>query len=173
MIQRPDPGCFAIPSRGPCSAFLILTGLLAIGCALNPGPRQMYEGAPLPKEQVGIIRSGCMMGNGLTIMTTQIDGKEISDFCADFALLPGEHQIEVSAKQLGPKLETRMMGSGRVMGAPPFPMGAVPEQGYQVIWSSPSTLQITCTVLAGREVTIVGTGGVGQEWQARCQKREP
>jgi hypothetical protein len=152
--------------------FLILTGLLAIGCALNPDPLQMYEGAPLPKEQVGIIRSGCIMGNGLTIMTTQIDGKDISDFCADFALLPGEHQIEVSAKRLGPKLETGMMGSGRVMGAPPFPMSAGSEQRSEVIWSSPSTLRITCTVLAGKEVTIVGTGGVGQEWQARCQERE-
>jgi hypothetical protein len=113
------------------------------------------------------------MGTGLSIMTTQIDGKDISDFCADFALLPGEHQIDVSAKQLGPKLETGMMGSGRVMGAPPFPTGARPEQGSQVIWSSPSTLQISCTVVAGKEVTIVGTGGAGQEWQARCQEREP
>lgn len=173
MMKRPEFGCSGITSGRPCSVFLILTGLLAIGCALNPGPRQMYEGAPLPKEQVGIIRSGCIMGTGLSIMTTRIDGKDISDFCADFALLPGEHQIEVSAQRLGPKLETGTMGSERVMGAPRFPMGGIPDQTSQVIWSSPSTLQISCTVVAGKEVTIVGTGGAGQEWQARCQEREP
>jgi hypothetical protein len=132
----------------------------------------MYAGAPLPKELVGIIRSGCIAGSGLSIMTTQIDGKDVSDICADFALLPGEHQIEVSAKRLVPKLETGMMGSGSVLGGPPSPMDARPQQGSQVIWASPSPLRITCTVRAGQEVIIVGTGGVGQEWQARCQERK-
>ena len=128
MNPRPDLGVFGIAPQQSCSAFLILTGLLAIGCALNPSPRQMYEGAPLPKEQVGIVRTGCTTGSGLTIMTTQIDGKDIADGCADFALLPGEHQIELSAKQLAPKFETGMMGSGSVLGAPPTPMGARPDR---------------------------------------------
>lgn len=129
----------------------------------------MYEGAPLPKEQVGIVRSGCVAGPGLKIMTTQINGKEISDVCADFALLPGEHQIELSAEQLVPKLETGMLRSGSVLGAPPTSTGAGPEQTSQVIWASQSPLRITCTVRAGQEVTIVGTRGMGQEWEARCQ----
>jgi hypothetical protein len=131
----------------------------------------MYEGAPLPKEQVGIVRSGCVAGPGLTIMTTQIDGKDISDVCADFALLPGEHQIELSAKQLTPKLEPSMLRSGSVLGAPPSPRGAQPEQGSQVIWASTSPLRITCTVRAGQEVSIVGARGMDQEWQARCQEK--
>ena len=151
------------------SAFLILTGLLAISCALSPSPRQMYEGAPLPKEQVGIVRSGCVAGPGLKIMTTQIDGKEISDVCADFALLPGEHQIELSAKQLSPKVEPSMLSSGSIPGPPP--KGARPEQSSQVIWASTSPLRITCTVQAGQEVTIVGARGTDQDWQARCQER--
>ena len=132
----------------------------------------MYEGAPLPKEQVGIVRNGCVAGPGLTIMTTQIDGKDISDVCADFTLLPGEHQFELSAKQLVPKIETEVTGTGSILGGPQSPMGARPEQGSQVIWASQSTLRITCTVRAGQEVTIVGTKGMGQEWQARCQERE-
>jgi hypothetical protein len=105
-------------------------------------------------------------------MTTQIDGKGISDVCADFALLPGEHQLELSAKQLVPKIETDMTGTGRILGGPQPPMGPRPEQGSQVIWASTSPLQITCTVRAGQEVTIVGAKGMGQEWQARCQERE-
>jgi hypothetical protein len=134
----------------------------------------MYEGAPLPKEQVGIVRSGCVAGPGLTIMTTQIDGKGISDVCADFALLPGEHQIELSAKQLAPKLEHRTLGSGPVpLGAPPTPpMSTSQEEVSQVIWASTSPLRITCTVRAGQEVTIVGARRMDQEWQARCQERE-
>ena len=76
----------------------------------------MYERAPLPKEQVGTVRSGCTAGAGLTIMTTKIDGKDISDVCADFALLPGEHQIELSAKQLSPKVEPSMLSSGSILG---------------------------------------------------------
>jgi hypothetical protein len=172
MRARPDSGFSELSSRRSCSACLILTGLLAIGCALNPSPRQMYEGAPLPKEQVGIVRSGCVAGPGLTIMTTQIDGKGISDVCADFALLPGEHQIELSAKQLVPKIETDMTGTGTILGGPQSRMGPRPEQGSQVIWASTSPLQITCTVRAGQEVTIVGSRRMGQEWQARCQERE-
>ena len=171
MNPRPDLGVFGIAPQQSCSAFLILTGLLAIGCALNPSPRQMYEGAPLPKEQVGIVRTGCTTGSGLTIMMTQIDGKDIADGCADFALLPGEHQIELSAKQLAPKFETGMMGSGSVLGAPPTPMGARPDQEAQVIWASQSPLRITCTVQAGQELTIVGARGMGQDWRARCQER--
>jgi len=48
----------------------------------------MYDGPPLPKEQGGIVRSGCIEQSGLTILTTQIDGKAIADGCTDFALLP-------------------------------------------------------------------------------------
>jgi hypothetical protein len=171
MIARPDPSFVGISLRRLCSACLILTGLLAISCALSPSPRQMYEGAPLPKEQVGIVRSGCVAGPGLKIMATQIDGKEISDVCADFALLPGEHQIELSAEQLVPKLETGMLRSGSVLGAPPFPMSVQPDQTSQVVWASQSPLRITCSLRAGEEVTIVGTRGMGQEWEARCQER--
>lgn len=171
-MARPDPDFFELSSRQSVSAFLMLTGLLAIGCALSPSPRQMYEGAPLPKEQVGIVRSGCVAGPGLTIMTTQIDGKDISDVCADFALLPGEHQLELSAKRLAPKIDTPMIRSGSVLGAPPSPMGATPDEESSVIWASSSPLRITCTVQAGQEVTIVGSRGMGEEWQARCQERE-
>jgi hypothetical protein len=143
-----------------------------MGCSMSPSPRQMYEGAPLPKEQVGIVRSGCTAGPGLTIMTTQIDGKDISDVCADFALLPGEHQIELSAKQLSPKVEPSMLSSGSILGPTPSPKGARPEQSSQVIWASTSPLRITCRVRAGQEVIIVGARGMDQEWQARCQERE-
>src|SRR5262249_22579743 len=106
MMARPIPGVFGISLRQSCHVFLILTGLVANGCAaLSPSPQKMYEGPPLPKEQIGILHSGCRVGSGLTIMTTQIDGKDIADGCADFALSPGEHHIELSAKQLSPKLE--------------------------------------------------------------------
>ena len=116
MMARPAPGVFGISSRRSCDAFLILTGLVAIGCALSPIPQKMYEGPPLPKEQIGILHSGCHMGSGLTIMTTQIDGKDIADGCADFALSPGDHHIELSAKQLSPKLEKPyVMSSGTVL----------------------------------------------------------
>ncbi len=131
----------------------------------------MYEGSPLPKEQVGIVRSGCTEGSGLTIMTTQIDGQDIADGCADFTLLPGEHHIELSAKRQAPKAETNVMGSGMVLRGRPTPMGTRPEEGSRVIWASTSPLRITCTVQAGQEVIIVGTKGVGQDWQARCQEQ--
>jgi hypothetical protein len=165
--------CFGISLQRSCSAFLILAGLLVIGCALIPSPQQMYDGPPLPKEQVGIVRSGCVAGSGLTIMTTQIDGKDISDVCADFALLPGEHQFELNAKQLAPKLEPSMQGPGPVLGGPRYPMSTPrQEEVSQVIWASTSPLRITCTVRAGQEVTIAGARGMDQEWQARCQERE-
>jgi hypothetical protein len=156
-----------------CRAFLILAGLLTVGCALFPSPQQMYDGPPLPKEQVGIVRSGCVAGSGLTIMTTQIDGKDISDVCGDFALLPGEHQLELSAKQLAPKLEPSMQGPGPVLGGPRYPMSTPrQEEVSQVIWASTSPLRITCSLQAGQEVTIVGARGMDQEWEARCQERE-
>lgn len=133
----------------------------------------MYEGPPLPKEQIGILRSECRVGSGLIIMTTQIDGKDIADGCADFALSPGDHHIELSAKQLSPKLETYVVGSGTSLMPPPAPMGTRPEQDSQVIWASTSPLRITCTVQAGQEVIIVGTKGVGEDWSARCQEHTP
>jgi hypothetical protein len=170
MMARPAPGVFGISSRRSCHAFLILTGLVAIGCALSPSPRKMYEGPPLPKEQIGILRSGCFAGSGLTIMTTQIDGKDIDDGCADFALSPGEHHIELSAKQLSPKLEPHyMVTPGNLPGR--APIGARPEQVSQVIWASTSPLRITCRVQAGQEIIIIGTKGEGEDWLARCQEQ--
>ena len=153
----------------PCGGFLTLMGLLCVGCAWSSSPRQMYEGAPLPKEQVGIVRSGCVLESGLNVMVVQIDGKDISDVCADFALLPGEHHIDLSAEWLAPRLEAPIMSSGRVLGAPPMSGG--PQQGSRVIWQAPSPQSITCTLQAGKEVTIVGTGGMGPDWSARCQER--
>ncbi|HEX4968896.1 MAG TPA: hypothetical protein VFV44_10265 [Nitrospiraceae bacterium] len=43
-------------------------------------------------------------------MATKTDGKDIADGYADFALLPGEHHIELSAEHLAPKLEPYVMG---------------------------------------------------------------
>ena len=174
MTARPAHGVFGISSRRSCHAFLILTGLVAIGCSLSTSPLKMYEGPPLPNEHIGILHSGCFAGNGLTIMTTQIDGKDNADGCADFGLLPGEHHIELSAEQLAQKLEPHVMGgSGSVLGASPVPMGARPEKVSPVIWASTSPLRITCTVQAGQEVIIVGTKGVGEDWLARCQEHTP
>jgi hypothetical protein len=65
----------------------------------------MYEGPPLPKEQVGILHSGCTDGVGLTILTMQIDGKDIADGCADLALLPGEYHLKLSARQQSRKAQ--------------------------------------------------------------------
>jgi len=154
-----------------CGGLLAVIALFSGGCALMPGPVQMYEGASLPKEQVGIVRSACQTGSGLTIMVVQIDGKQVSDACADFALLPGEHQLEVSAKRMAPRIDTPMMGSGSALGAPPSPVGASAGQESSVIWASQSPLRITCTILAGQEVTIVATVGTGPDWEARCQER--
>jgi hypothetical protein len=174
MMARPASGVFGISSRRSCHAFLIVTGLVAIGCALSPSPQKMYEGPPLPKEQIGILHSGCRVGSGLTIMTTQIDGKDIADGCADFALSPGEHHIELSAKQLSPKLEPYVVSSGTtILGRSPAPMGTRPEHDSQVIWASTSPLRITCRVQAGQEVIIVGSKGVGEDWLARCQEHTP
>lgn len=171
MMTRLASAAFGIASRQSWRIFLLLPGLLFPGCALNPGPRQMYEGPPLPKEQVGIIHSGCVARSGLTITTTKIDGKDVEDGCADFALLPGEHRLELTAKQLAPKLDGYVVGSGSVLGAPTTPMGARPEQMPHVIWASQSPLVIICTVRAGQEVAIVGARGAGQDWQAGCQER--
>jgi hypothetical protein len=170
MMTRPVPAVFRIASRRSGQLLLLLTGLMTIGCAQSLSPRQMYDGPPLPKEQVGIIRSGCTEGSGLTIMTTQIDGKEVADGCADFALLPGEHQLELSAKQQSPKAEIPVTGSGMVFGRP-TPMASRPEEGSRVVWASTSPLRITCSVRAGQEVIIVGSKGMGEDWQARCQEQ--
>ena len=171
MMTRPAHGVFGIASRRSGHAFLLLTGLVAVGCAQSLNPRQMYEGPPLPKEQVGIVRNGCTEGSGLRIMTTQIDGKDIADGCADFALLPGEHHLELSAKQQSPKADAPVMSSGMVLGGRPFPTGARPEEGSRVVWASTSPLRITCRVQAGQEVIIVGSKGMGEDWQAGCQEQ--
>ena len=89
-MTRLAPAVFGLSSRRCCHAFFILTGFAAIGCSQSLSPRQMYEGPPLPKEEVGIVRSGCTEESGLTIMTTQVDGKDITDGCADFAGVAGD-----------------------------------------------------------------------------------
>ena len=58
-----DRSCFGISSRHSSSAFLMLAALLALSCSLGPTPKQMYEGPPLPKEQVGIVRNWMCGGN--------------------------------------------------------------------------------------------------------------
>jgi hypothetical protein len=131
----------------------------------------MYEGLSLPKEQVGIVRSACQTGPGLTIMIVRIDDKDVKNACADFALLPGDHHLELSAKRLAPKMDTPMIRSGSMMGAPPSPSGATPDEELPVIWASSSPLRITCRIQAGQEVTVVGSVGAGNEWEAHCQKR--
>jgi hypothetical protein len=156
-----------------CGRLLTVLGFLCIGCALKASPIQMYEGAALPKDQVGIVRSGCTEDGGLTIMIVRIDGKDVADSCADFALLPGDHDIEVSGKRLSLRMDTPMIRSGSVLGAPPSPTGGMRDEQSRVIWASSSPLQITCTVRAGEEVIIVGSAGMGPDWQARCQKRAP
>jgi hypothetical protein len=142
--------------------------LLAAGCALKPNPVQMYEGASLPKEEVAVVRSACKTGPGLSIMIVRIDDKDVPNVCADFALLPGEHHLELSGKQLAPGLDTPMIRSGSAMGAPPSPMGATREEELPVIWASSSPLRITCHIQAGQEVTIVGNVGTGPDWEAKC-----
>jgi len=151
-----------------CGGCLIVVGLLSGGCALKASPVQMYEGASLPKEQVGIVRSACKTGPGLTIMIVRIDSKDIPNVCADFALLPGDHTLELSAKRLAPRMDTPMIRSGSMMGAPPSPVGATDEE-LPVIWASSSPLRVTCTLQAGQEVTIIGNAGTGRDWEARCQ----
>jgi len=156
-----------------CGGCLVVVGLLSGGCALRASPVQMYEGALLPKEQVGIVRSACKTGPGLTIMIVRIDGKDIPNVCADFALLPGDHTLELSAKRLAPRIDTPMIRSGSMMGAPPSPIGATEDEELPVIWASSSPLRVICTLQAGQEVTIVGNAGPGPDWEARCQQRAP
>ena len=64
---------FDIALRPWCRTFLLLMGAVTGGCSHSMNVQQMYDGPPLPKEQVGIIRSGCIEGGGLTIMATEID----------------------------------------------------------------------------------------------------
>ncbi|HKY70369.1 MAG TPA: hypothetical protein VJL88_00450 [Nitrospira sp.] len=130
----------------------------------------MYEGASLPKEQVAIVRSACKTGPGLTIMIVRIDDKVVPNVCADFALLPGDHNLELSAKRLAPRIDTPIIRSGSMTGAPPSPMGATPDEELPVIWASSSPLRITCSIQAGQEVTILGTVGTGPDWEAKCVK---
>jgi len=157
-------------SEGLCSGCLFMAGLLSGGCGLWPSPVQMYEGPSLPKEQVGIVRSACKTGPGLTIMIVRIDDNDTINGCADFALRPGDHTLELSAKRLAPRLDTPMIRSGSALGAPPSPGGAAPEEELPVIWASSSPLRISCTVLAGEEVTITGQVGAGPDWEAKCVK---
>ncbi len=49
----------------------------------------MYEGASLPKEQVGIVRSACKTGPGLTIMIVRIDDKDITNGLRGFRTAAG------------------------------------------------------------------------------------
>lgn len=148
-----------------------MVGLLSAGCGLRASPVQMYEGPTLPKEQVGIVRSACKTGPGLTIMIVRIDDKDIPNVCADFALLPGDHSLEVSAKRLAPRMDTPMITSGSMMGAPSSPVSAAPDEESSVIWASSSPLRIICPVQAGQEITIVGSVRTGTDWQAQCQQR--
>lgn len=155
----------------PIGAIRFLSGLLAAGCVLTPGPRQLYDGPMLPREQVGIVRSGCAPDGGLTVMVVAVDGRDVADGCADFAVLPGDHRFDLTAELLAPELGSPMMGSGGVLGAPPSGMGGAPRQGSRIIWQSRSPLAMTCTVQAGQEVVIVGTAATGPDWQAHCQER--
>ena len=82
-------------------------------------------------------------GVGLTIMIVRIDGKDISNGCGDFALLPGDHQLELSAKRLSPRIDTPMIRSGSMTGAPPSPVGATQDEELPVIWASSSPLRVT------------------------------
>ena len=150
-------------------AYLLQTAALTMGCAGSLSPQHMYDGPPLSKEQVAIVHSGCIERSGLTITTMRIDGKDTADGCRDFALLPGEHHIELSAKQQSPQTDAPMMSSGMVLGGRPAPTSARPNEASRVIWASTSPLQITCTLHAGQEVIIAGIKGMGEDWQARCE----
>lgn len=145
--------------------------LLLSACGLRASPVQMYDGPLLPKEQVGIVRSACKTGPGLTIMIVRIDDRDVKNVCADFALLPGEHNLDVAAKRLAPRMDTPPIRSGSMTGAPPSPVGAAADDEMPVIWASSSPLRITCAVQAGQEVTIMGNVGTGTEWEAHCQER--
>src|SRR5688572_29881117 len=104
---------------------LVVAGILTGGCALRASPVQMYEGPSLPKEQVSILRAACKTTPGLTIMIMRIDDKDVRNGCADFALLPGDHQLELSAKQLAPRIDTPMIRSGSATGPPPSTIGEI------------------------------------------------
>ena len=142
---------------------------LWVSCALTPGPRQMYDGPPLAKDQVGIIKTGCAPEGKLNIMVLRVDGREVPDACADFALLPGDHQVELTADQVALNLAAPTMGSAGVLGAPLPGMSGTAQQVPQVVWRAESPLRITCAVPAGKEVTIIGNRTTGQDWEARCQ----
>ncbi|HKT35039.1 MAG TPA: hypothetical protein VJR03_09420 [Nitrospira sp.] len=150
---------------------LIVVGLLSDGCALRASPVQMYEGPSLVKDEVGIVRSACKTGPGLTIMIVRIDDKNIKDVCADFALLPGDHTLELTAKKMAPRMDTPMISSGTMMGAPPSPIGATPDDDLPVIWASSSPLRITCTLHGGQEVAVIANVGTGRDWEAECRPR--
>jgi hypothetical protein len=85
--------------------------------------------------------------------------------------LPGDHEIELSAEQVAPRLAAPTMSSGGVLGAPPSAIGGVPQQGSQVVWQSPTKHKITCTVHAGTEINIIGTSTSATDWTPRCQER--
>ena len=87
----------------------------------------------------------------------------------DFALLPGDHSLELSAKRLAPKMDAPVITSGSMMGAPPSPRGAASSEELPVVWASTSPLTMTCTVHEGRTVIIVGRIGTGNDWHAECQ----
>ena len=150
---------------------LIVVGLLSDGCGLRAGPVQMYEGPLLVNQEIGIVRNACKTGPGLTIMIVRIDDKDIKEVCADFALLPGDHILELTAKEMGPRMDTPMISSGTMMGAPPSRIGATPDDDLPVIWASSSPLRITCSLHAGQEVTIIGNIGTGRDWEAECRPR--
>ena len=150
---------------------VIVMGLLSGGCGLKASPVQMYDGPARAKEQVGIIRSACKTGPGLTIMIVRIDDRDIKNGCADFALLPGDHSLDLTAKRLAPRMDTPMMSSGTMTGAPPSPVGATPDEELPVIWASSSPLRITCSVHGGQEVAIIGTVGPEPDWQAVCRAK--
>lgn len=154
--------------RQASRVILVLLGFLCVGCALGSTPRQMYEGPMLPKEQVGLIRTGCATEGRLNIMVLRLDGTSISDVCADFAVLPGEHQLELSAEQMSLALAAPPMASGGILGAP-VPAAGTAQQAPQIVWRSESPLRISCAVSAGKEVTISGARTTGNDWQAHCQ----
>jgi hypothetical protein len=148
---------------------VIVGALLSAACTLKPAAVQMYDGPPLPREHIAILSGACQTGPGLTIMILRIDGKHVPNACTDFALLPGDHSLELSAKRLAPKMDAPVITSGSMMGAPPSPRGAASSEELPVVWASTSPLTMTCTVHEGRTVIIVGRIGTGNDWHAECQ----
>ena len=156
-----------------CGGCLIVEGILTAGCALRASPVQMYEGPSLPKEQVSILRSACKTTPGLTIMIMRIDDKDVRNGCGVFSLLPGDHQLELSAKQLAPRIDTPMIRSGSATGPPPSTIGASQDEDLPVIWASSSPLRLRSTRMSGQVAFIVGTAGGGRDGDARCRERAP